>query len=97
MLLVVKRTLGYFLKQMRQLRGFPQRTVANSLNITCSTLSKYENDALQPNVQTLKQISSLYKTSLDRLTGYYYEKYIKRLKGDKLFSDIEKVLEELNS
>lgn len=89
-------TLGYFLKQNRLLRGFPQRVVADSLNIDCSTLSKYENNLLEPNVQTLKRISSFYKMSLDRLTGYYYEKHSSKLKGRKLFDNIEQVLDELN-
>lgn len=96
MLLVVKRTLGYFLKQMRTLRGFPQCFVADSLKTTCSTISKYENDLLEPNVQTLKQISSLYKTSLDRLTGYYYENHSSRLKGKKTFQEIQDILKELS-
>lgn len=90
------RTLGYFLKQNRLLRGFPQRLVADSLKIDCSTISKYENDLLQPNVQTLKQISSLYKMSLDRLTGYYYEKHSSRLKGKKLYINIQEKLNQLD-
>lgn len=96
MMFRVDRTLGYFLKQIRLLHGFPQWVVAEYLKISSSTLSRYENDSLTPSVHILKQMSSFYKVSLDKLTGYYYEKHSHRVRGKKLYCNIEDTLNKLN-
>lgn len=70
----MERTLGYWLRKARIDRKFPQNYVSIHLQISKSTLCKYEKDKLLPNVRTLIQISSLYKMSLDRLTGILYNK-----------------------
>ncbi len=47
---------GERLKNARKSRNLSQEEVALELNISRSNISKYENEELEPNLQTLKRI-----------------------------------------
>lgn len=92
----MERTLGYWLKLARVGQGIPQNLISIKLNISHTTISKYESDSLEPSVRTLMQIASLYKMSLDKLTGFNYKKRTRRLKPNRFYEDIENKLLFLN-
>lgn len=59
----------YKFKEARKAYGLTQKEVAQSLNVTAATYSRYENGIIQPDSETLKRIAVLTKTSVDFLLG----------------------------
>ena len=57
------------LKKIRNLNNMTQVEVANSLNISQSAYSFYENGRNEPSVEILIQLSKLYNVSIDELLG----------------------------
>ena len=59
----------YKFKEARKACGLTQKKVAQALNVTAATYSRYENGLIQPDSETLKRIAVLMKTSVDFLLG----------------------------
>ena len=59
----------YKFKEARKACGLTQKEVAQALNVTAATYSRYENGLIQPDLETLKRIAVLMKTSVDFLLG----------------------------
>lgn len=57
------------LRIAREQRGLTQKEVAESIGVAKSTYSLYESGNREPNVQTIKKIADLLKTSADKLLG----------------------------
>lgn len=55
------------IKFLRKRKGRTQDEVSNSLNMKRSTLSGYENQIAQPNIEALMAFSSYYNVSIDTL------------------------------
>ncbi|MBV4447715.1 helix-turn-helix domain-containing protein [Clostridium tyrobutyricum] len=60
---------GDILKQLREENGLSREDLANALSITYSALSKYETNVRFPDKETLKNIATYFKVSLDYLLG----------------------------
>lgn len=60
--------LGKQLKSARLSNNFTQQEVADKLNISRQSISKWENGSSAPDVHTLKMLASFYKTSIQDLT-----------------------------
>ena len=58
------------LKESRKKHGFSQEEIAKKLNISQSNYSKYERGDIEPNINTLIQLSNFYKITLDDLVGH---------------------------
>jgi len=89
------------LKEVRKTAGLTQREVAQALNVTTATYSRYENGLIQPGPETLKNIALLLNTSVDFLLGSISEDnllvdYNKPIKP-AVRSDEEKLLGVYNS
>lgn len=61
--------IGKKLKEARKETKLSQEEVAELLNTARSNISKYENNILEPNLQTLKRFCEIYKISADYLLG----------------------------
>ena len=59
--------LGYALRLARERRGLTQTQVMNLTGINNKTLSGYENNIAEPDLQTLTTLLRLYRVSADRL------------------------------
>lgn len=59
--------IGKKLKTARKNAKMSQEEVAEILNTSRSNISKYENETLEPNIQTLKKLCEIYKISADEL------------------------------
>ena len=59
--------LGEKLKKYREDRKMTQAEVAEALDIKPATVSKYESNALEPNINALKRLAELFKISIDEL------------------------------
>lgn len=62
-------TLGELLKQARKGRGLTQSEAAASLQISQGTVSKYENDELEPGLRETLKITVIYQLSMARIFG----------------------------
>ena len=58
-------SIGIRLINLRKVSGYTQWDVAEILNISRSTLSKYEKGIIIPNVENLIKLADLYKVSCD--------------------------------
>lgn len=66
--------IGANLKKARKEANMSQEEVAEILNTSRSNISKYENETLEPNIQTLKKLCEIYKISADELLEIKYDK-----------------------
>lgn len=57
------------LKKARQDAGYTQKQVAEETGIAQSSIAKYENQRLEPNIETLGILADFYAVSLDWLLG----------------------------
>lgn len=62
-----KKLLSLRLIYLRKQKGYTQYEVAEILNISRSSLSKYERGDRVPNIETLIQLANLYDVSCDYL------------------------------
>ncbi len=60
-------TLGIKIKTLRNQKGITQKELAEKLNVSFQTISKWENDDNEPDVATLKELSKIFGCSLDSL------------------------------
>jgi len=61
--------LGCKFAKLRKERGLSQEELAESLNVTRQTISKWELNETSPNINQAKEISKLFNVSLDELVG----------------------------
>lgn len=57
------------LKLLRTQKGLSQQKLADMLNVSQQSIYKYENDLSEPDIQTLKEISHIFNTSIDYIVG----------------------------
>ena len=87
-------TLGERLKSLRKEHGYTLEQVAEKLNTTKVTLSRYENNLREPKRETISQFAKLYNVSTDYLHGHTNDKF-SLTKKDK--TDIKNSLEQIKS
>lgn len=61
-------SLGNKIKKYRKAKGLTQKQLAKEIDVTASTVTKYENESLEPNIETTKKIANALNISLDALT-----------------------------
>ena len=59
--------LGDKVKLYRENKKMTQNDVADILNVSPATISKYESGALEPNIESLKRLAELFEISIDEL------------------------------
>ncbi|MGY8926156.1 MAG: helix-turn-helix domain-containing protein, partial [Flavobacteriales bacterium] len=67
--------VGKNLKLLRNRKKLSQEEVANSLGLTRSSYSGYENSVAQPNIESLILFSDFYKVSVDDLIRKDFESF----------------------
>lgn len=60
-------TLGQKIKKFRSEKRLTQKDLAEQLNVSFQTVSKWENDENEPDIYTLKELSKTFNCSLDCL------------------------------
>ncbi len=58
------------LKKLRIKFGFSQQELADKLGVSQQSVNKYENHNIEPDISVLKNMASLFETSVDYLIGY---------------------------
>ena len=59
--------LGDKIKSLRENKKMTQNEVAESLEVSPATISKYESGLLEPNIEALKRLAKLFEISIDEL------------------------------
>lgn len=65
--------IGNNIKEQRNKLGLTQKDIAEKLNVTAQAVSRWENEEVEPSIDTLKQLSSLFNISLDVFLNNDYE------------------------
>ena len=61
--------IGKKIQQLRKEKEMTQRDLANRLNVSPQAISRWENDEVEPSIETLSQMSEIFSVSLDELFG----------------------------
>ena len=91
------------LKILRQNNKLSQTELAHKLHLSQRTISSYENGINEPDIQTLKNIASFFKVSIDYLLDFNQnnstikdvKQTIKNLDRQQLLNIIEKQIDLL--
>ena len=59
--------LGDKIKLYREVKKMTQNEIADILDVSSATVSKYESGALEPNIESLKKLAELFEISVDEL------------------------------
>lgn len=86
-----KKTMGFFMAALRKANGLTQQQVADKLNVSDKTVSKWECNEGYPEISMLPVIAELYSVSVDELL--HGEKMAKAFDEEK---QMLKMLKELN-
>lgn len=62
-----KKTMGAFLSALRKANGYTQQEVADKLNVSNKTVSKWERDEGCPEIMMLPAIAELYDVTVDEI------------------------------
>lgn len=57
------------LAKIRELAGLSQRKLSKLLNLSATTVSKYEKGICDPSIETLKKMSKIFGVSIDSIVG----------------------------
>ncbi len=60
-------TIGQKLKYLRNEKGVTQKDLADELNVSFQTVSKWESDINEPDISTLRKLATYFECSLDYL------------------------------
>lgn len=61
------KTLGEKIKILRKVNNLTQKELALKIGITASTITKYENGQLEPNIEVLNKIATTFNISVSTL------------------------------
>lgn len=87
-------TLGYKIIELRKKKNITQEQLSEKLEITRQTLSNWENNITNPDIEQAKNIAAFFKISLDDLTDNKLEisclkkSILANLIGKKCFLDM---------
>lgn len=73
-----KKTIGAFLSALRKANGMTQQEVADKLNVSNKTVSKWERDEGCPEIMMLPAIAELYSVTVDEI-----------LRGERIVKEYE--------
>ena len=59
--------IGNKINQLRKLSGMTQEQLAEKLNVSRQTISKWESDSTSPDLESIVKISRIFHVSLDHL------------------------------
>lgn len=72
-----KKSMGTFLTDLRKEKGLTQQEVADSLNVSNKTISKWERDEGYPEITILPEIARFYEITTDELLNG--ERFVKEV------------------
>lgn len=86
----MRLSIGENIKRLRRERDITQEQLAEILNVSCQTISRWETDACYPDVEMLPIIAEFFKTTVDKLMGV--DEILVKSKISKYLSDYKKAI-----
>ena len=80
--------IGKKIKKYREENNMTQRDIAEILDVEPGTISKYENDMIEPNIESLKRLAETFNITIDELLKNEEDKF------DVSKIDVLKILRE---
>lgn len=74
---------GPLIREVREKRGMPRRTLARRLGVATNTLWRYETGRTQPDIETVKKAAKELNVPVDRLFGTQLELQVGRHSGER--------------
>ncbi|MBE7097399.1 helix-turn-helix domain-containing protein [Bacillus cereus] len=84
------KTFGNIIRNLRKQKGITQKELAQSLQLSESTIGMYERSERQPDYNTLIRIADYFKVSTDFLLGRDFE-----AEGTKNDSELDQWLNDI--
>ncbi len=85
----MKAVFGNFIKQKRKKMGLSLKSVAPSLSISTSTLSKIESEERNLSIELIPKLAEILMTEHDEMLKYYYSsKVIQELNGYQNYKEV---------
>ena len=67
--------IGKKIKKYREENNMTQRDIAEILDVEPGTISKYENDMIEPNIESLKRLAETFNITIDELLNDEEDKF----------------------
>lgn len=83
------------IRELREERQLNQKDLAKKLLLTNSTISDWERERTEPNINQLMQLSQIFGCSIDYIVGNETEDGIIVVSGNELSKDEEHLIEIL--
>lgn len=83
-------TLGNRIKELRIKHGLTQEKLAQALNVTPQSISKWENDITMPDILLLPDLSTLFGVTIDELFDLSVEQKLERIEHRL---DVEEIID----
>ena len=71
--------MGKEIRRLREDRGITQEALAEALNVTGQSVSKWERGTIMPDVQMLPQIAVFFGITIDQLFAMAPEQQMERI------------------
>lgn len=68
--------LNQRIRLLRQARNMSQVELANRLGVTKQSVSNWENDNIQPSIEMLMRLASVFSVSTDYMLGIEHGEYL---------------------
>lgn len=87
--------------RLRKKRGLTQEQLANLLNVSVTTVSKWENGNNRPDIELLPDMADVFQVSIDSLLGYekaykHLDKFIVEIENDLKLECYDEAIEKLH-
>lgn len=82
--------IGKKLKEIRIRKGFTQKELAEKLNTTQNTYSRWESDNIKPSYIDIINLANIYGVSTDYILEHKQEKESKLVMIEKMLNDNQK-------
>jgi len=70
--------IGSTIRELRNRDGITQRELAQAMNVSTSTVAMWETNKREPDFETIKELSGLFKVDANRLLGISVESETKK-------------------
>lgn len=84
------------IKELRQLHGYTQKDLAELLNCTDVTISRYETGKNEPDTNTIARLCDIFNCTSDYLLGLSNEPTAQLPRGEELKSELQRMIDELS-
>ena len=85
--------IGKFLKELRKEKGLTQEQLAEKLNVSNRSISRYETGNNMPDISLLIEIADIFEVSLDNLLGREIEVVAKKRRTRMSKEEVEFIKE----